>query len=190
VNTVAPNQVERPLLIYDGDCSFCKRWVERWRKLVDGQIHFEPYQHVAGQFAQIPLEEIEQAIHLVEPDGRVASGAHAVLRMLWLAGHKRWLYWSYSNIPLVGIASESVYRFVSRHRGGMNTLDLALLGRNTEPVTYFRTRSIFLRLLGVIYLISFLSLAVQITGLVGGHGLSPVADYLNFLRDRIGGIEK
>src|SRR5437868_15435680 len=36
------------------------------------------------------------------------------------------------------------------------------------------SRSLFLRTLGVVYLIAFVSLAVQITGLVGEHGVLPV----------------
>ena len=40
---------------------------------------------------------------------------------------------------------------------------------------FVRSRWLFLRLLGVVYLIAFVSLAVQITGLVGEHGLLPSA---------------
>src|SRR5689334_14335160 len=42
-------------------------------------------------------------------------------------------------------------------------------------VTFIRSRWLFLRLLGAVYLIAFSSLAVQITGLVGEHGLLPAA---------------
>ena len=41
-------------------------------------------------------------------------------------------------------------------------------------VTFVRSRQLFLRLLGLVYLIAFVSLAVQIAGLVGAHGLLPV----------------
>ena len=39
-------------------------------------------------------------------------------------------------------------------------------------------RDLFLRLLGLIYLVAFLSLLVQVTILVGSHGLLPVGEYL------------
>ena len=42
-------------------------------------------------------------------------------------------------------------------------------------MTFVRSRWLFLRLLGIVYLIAFVSLAVQITGLVGEHGLLPAA---------------
>ena len=37
---------------------------------------------------------------------------------------------------------------------------------------------LFLRLLGIIYLVAFISLAVQIKGLVGKHGILPVGEFL------------
>jgi lipase maturation factor 1 len=47
-----------------------------------------------------------------------------------------------------------------------------------EDSAGFLSRWLFLRLLGIIYLIAFLSLWTQIDGLVGHDGILPVADYL------------
>src|SRR5438067_8137261 len=44
--------------------------------------------------------------------------------------------------------------------------------------TYILAAWLFLRLLGLIYLVAFLSLAVQIKGLVGREGILPAADFL------------
>jgi len=49
-----------------------------------------------------------------------------------------------------------------------------------EPPTLYLTRWLFLRLLGGIYFIAFASLAVQITGLVGEHGLLPAGEFLDW----------
>jgi hypothetical protein len=46
-------------------------------------------------------------------------------------------------------------------------------------VTFVRSRWLFLRLLGLVYLVAFLSLAVQITGLVGDHGILPAREFLD-----------
>ncbi len=48
--------------------------------------------------------------------------------------------------------------------------------------TYQASRWLFLRLLGVVYLVAFLSLAFQIVGLVGRHGLFPAGEYLDRAR--------
>jgi hypothetical protein len=52
--------------------------------------------------------------------------------------------------------------------------------------TWHRSRWLFLRLLGVVYLIAFASLAVQIMGLVGAHGLFPAGTYLESARSVYG----
>jgi len=44
--------------------------------------------------------------------------------------------------------------------------------------TYVLSRWLFLRLLGVVYFVAFVSLALQITGLVGEHGILPATGFL------------
>jgi hypothetical protein len=53
-------------------------------------------------------------------------------------------------------------------------------------MTFTRSRWLFLRLIGFVYLIAFVSLAVQITGLVGEHGLLPVREFLGQIREQYG----
>ncbi len=53
--------------------------------------------------------------------------------------------------------------------------------------THVLARWLFLRLLGVVYLVAFVSLAVQITGLVGEHGILPAQPYLERARALYGG---
>ncbi|MCP5518405.1 MAG: lipase maturation factor family protein [Verrucomicrobiales bacterium] len=55
-----------------------------------------------------------------------------------------------------------------------------------SPRTFFISRWWFLRALGLIYLLAFLSLAPQIDGLLGGDGLLPAARHLRFLRAHAG----
>ena len=47
------------------------------------------------------------------------------------------------------------------------------------PRSYMLTRWLFLRALGLVYLFAFGSLAVQITGLIGSHGILPAGDFLS-----------
>jgi predicted DCC family thiol-disulfide oxidoreductase YuxK len=106
-----------PLFIYDGDCSFCRFWLERWRKRTGDRVEYEPYQKVATQFPQIPKEEFVRAAKLIEADGKMYSGAAAVLR-LWTyrSGLGKLWWWSYRHVPLFAASSEMMYRFVARHR--------------------------------------------------------------------------
>ncbi len=52
--------------------------------------------------------------------------------------------------------------------------------------TYAVTRWVFLRALGVIYLIAFVSLWVQVKGLIGSQGILPAQQYLHMLRNYVG----
>ncbi|HEX4601737.1 MAG TPA: lipase maturation factor family protein [Gemmatimonadales bacterium] len=56
-----------------------------------------------------------------------------------------------------------------------------------ERPTYLLGRWLFLRLLGLMYLIAFVSLAVQITGLVGAHGVLPAQRFLERAHALYGG---
>ena len=56
----------------------------------------------------------------------------------------------------------------------------------TTRLTYAFTRWFFLRLLGLIYLIAFVSLWTQISGLVGSHGILPAGPWLDALRAHLG----
>src|SRR5438105_799982 len=98
---VAPNPAKvltKPLLVYDGDCGFCKRWVVRWRAATGDAVDYAPYQTVAARFPHIPLLAFRQAVHLLEPDGRVTRGAAAAFRSFKLARRSRWLDWAYRHV--------------------------------------------------------------------------------------------
>ena len=51
------------------------------------------------------------------------------------------------------------------------------------------TQSLFLRGVGLVYLIAFLSLEWQVEGLFGADGLRPIADYLARVREALGGAD-
>ena len=55
-----------------------------------------------------------------------------------------------------------------------------------EPEDFLLSRWLFLRLLGLVYLIAFASLAVQITGLIGEHGIMPAGQFLQAARSYYG----
>ncbi|HEY8091562.1 MAG TPA: lipase maturation factor family protein, partial [Polyangiaceae bacterium] len=55
-----------------------------------------------------------------------------------------------------------------------------------EPASYELTRFAVLRLLALVYLVAFLSLALQMDGLLGSHGLLPIASFLPRLHTHLG----
>ncbi len=65
--------------------------------------------------------------------------------------------------------SEAAYRFISGHRGLLTHATHLLWGRTLEPARYDLVSALFLRGLGLIYLAAFVSLALQVRGLVGAR---------------------
>jgi predicted DCC family thiol-disulfide oxidoreductase YuxK len=186
VATVA-SPPSKPLMIFDGDCNFCRRWIARWQQATGDRVDYLPFQHptVPEHFPEIPREQFEQAVQLIEPSGEVYSAAEAVFRTLACAPRKHWTLWAYENIPGIGPITECWYHAVARHREPFSLLTRLLWGEHVERSSYFLSRWVFLRLLGVIYLIAFLSLWTQIGGLIGTHGIYPAGQTMQMAHEEV-----
>jgi predicted DCC family thiol-disulfide oxidoreductase YuxK len=180
------NPPPKALMIWDGECHFCRRWIERWREITVGEVDYATYQEAANRFPEIPLEQFQRAVAFIEPDGQTFFGAEAVYRSLRYQGSRKWLAWSYDRIPGFAAISETAYNFIARHRGLGSSITRLLWGKDVRPPTYFWARRWFLRALGLIYLIAFVSFWVQVDGLVGSNGISPVNQFLPTVREQLG----
>jgi hypothetical protein len=161
-------------LLYDGDCEFCRRWVHRWRQKIGDTVEYRATQ--------------TDKVRLIDARGHEFAGVAAILHALSYVGERRWIRGLYEHAPPFRAIADAAYSFVSRHRDGFARLDRFLYGNDqrTGAGTYFLTRSLFLRLLGVTYLAAFASIAVQIDGLVGSRGIAPAARFLAAVHERFG----
>lgn len=107
----------KPLLVYDGDCDFCRKWITRWRRASGEGVDYAPYQEAAARFPQLQPERFKSAVHLIEPDGRISQGAEAVFRSLSYTPGRGWWLWLYLRVAPFAALSEWGYRQVARHRG-------------------------------------------------------------------------
>ncbi|HEX9751316.1 MAG TPA: DCC1-like thiol-disulfide oxidoreductase family protein [candidate division Zixibacteria bacterium] len=122
----------RPLLIWDGECGFCRFWIMRWQTLTCGQVDYEPYQSAAARFPAIPIEQFKRSVVHVAPDGTIRAGAHAVLTTLAAARHRRWLLTLYERIAPFRIAAEWLYRIVANNRAFLSKLTRLIWGEYDE----------------------------------------------------------
>lgn len=165
-----------PLLIYDGDCGFCYYWVKYWQALTGDKVHYAPYQQVEQAFPAIPQEEFQRAVQYVDTDKVISSGAKASFQVVSQAeGGGVWL-WCYRYVPFFGILSEKAYHLISTHREFFYRICLIVYGHHYLPPRYDVISWIYLRCLGLIYCSAFISFGVQALGLIGSHGIIPVAD--------------
>jgi lipase maturation factor 1 len=193
-STLMPNKphlrVSHPppkaLLIWDGECHFCRLWIERWREITAGKVEYASYQEVAARFPEVSVDQFQHAIVFIAPDGEVFLAAEAVYRSLGFQRSREWLAWSYDHLPGFAGVSESLYGFIARHRKFGSAVTKSLWGKEVRRPTYLWARRWFLRALGAIYLIAFVSLWVQVDGLVGSDGISPVNQFLPAAHAQIG----
>ena len=174
-----------PLVVYDGDCSFCRRWLKRYESICPPQrVAWSPYQKAAGSFPGIPESQFSKAMHLIHPDGHHTKGAHAVFELMKLVDLRTWPLVLYRFLIPFRWICDALYHLVSNHRTGANLLAKVAWGPLEVPSTTLLTRRLFLRMLGVIFLIAFLSLGWQMNGLIGPEGLQPANELLGWLDAR------
>lgn len=174
------------MMIYDGDCHFCRHWIERWKEDAGEHIAFVPWQQVASRFPDIPQNAFENAVQWVGADGRVMSGADAVFRMIEASPYApRWMRWLW-HFPGVKTIVRWSYRVIAKHRGIFSFLTKLLWGSNPKRPTYRLAHWLLLRMIALVYFIAFLSLAFQLRGLIGARGVLPAGEFLELVKSRFG----
>ncbi len=105
------------VVLYDGPCGFCSRWVKYWEKTL-ARHRFEiasldePW--VADQL-RMPQEELLTDIRLLTADGQLISGADVYLyvtRRIWWA----WPFSAIFSFPGFNQLIHAGYRWFARNR--------------------------------------------------------------------------
>lgn len=176
---------ERALLIYDGDCNFCKGWVKRWEHSIGDRIDYAQSQKVAHEFPISP-QVFKSSVVLIDKDGAVYKGAKAVFKALSNKPGKAAgvYYYLYERIGFFALICEKFYSLVAKNRGFFSSASRFFWGKNLNPSTYHYSSWLFVRLLGVVGLIAILSLWTQATGLFSSDGIAPIANFMSALENQ------
>jgi predicted DCC family thiol-disulfide oxidoreductase YuxK len=177
---------DKPLVIFDGKCGFCRIWIRYWEQLTGRELEYAASQDVAAGYPQIPATSFGQSVQLVMPDGDVISGARAVFTTLTYAPGMKWLLWVYDHVPGFAPVTEAAYKLISAQRTFFYHLTRFTFGRDISPLRYAGVEWLFLRILAAIYFIAFASFGLQITGLIGARGILPAGRYLTAVHDTFG----
>jgi len=183
---MAASKLRKPLLIWDGDCRFCRAWVGYAQRLTNDQVEYVTSEEIDPDQFGIEREALSKSVHLVLQDGKVLKGAEAVFTALSLGkGGKgdHGLLWCYRSIPLFRPVSEAGYEFIAENRYSFSMVSRFLWGSTIAPLQYQMTRWLFLRGLALVFMFAFCSLQVQWRPLIGGQGLTPVAGTMGALSD-------
>jgi len=117
-DSVGPAEMaDRGVILYDGHCGFCSRWVNYWAETLKrhgfkiGALD-EPW--VASQL-KMPYEELVTDIRLLMPDEKMVSGADVYLyvaRQIWWA----WPFYAVFSLPGFNWLIRTGYRWFARNR--------------------------------------------------------------------------
>ncbi|HMK85860.1 MAG TPA: lipase maturation factor family protein [Steroidobacteraceae bacterium] len=182
-------QATRPLLLYDGDCGFCLYWARYWQALTGDRVQYRPFQEVTAQYPQISLAEFQRAVQYIASDGARASAAEASFLTLSHARGKGFWLALYRKLPGFAFLAELAYAFIAAHRPAFYRVSLLLWGKGYRPPRYDLVAFLFLRGFALIYLSAFVSFGVQALGLIGSHGILPLAEIVDAF-NRSGGVER
>lgn len=111
--------MERPLLVFDGDCAFCTRSVRFVEKRIRRHPTIVSWQSLDLDGVGLTRAECEEAVQWIGADGRRASAHIAVARTL-IHGGRGWsaLGWLLL-VPGVRQLAGLVYRWIARNRHRM-----------------------------------------------------------------------
>ena len=126
---------DKPVLIWDGKCGFCKYWVTRWQNMTGDSIEYRTFQQAAADFPDIPLKEFKKASRLIETDGSVYAGPDSAYRSYDYSSKKEYPYhrWYTQNATFRKL-SDHGYNFIAKHRPAMFKLTKMMFG--SDPLNF------------------------------------------------------
>ena len=168
----------KPLMVYDGDCNFCTLWVRRWQQMTGDSVDYLP-----AQDPQWPPDSPKFRANNSKPPSNSSKPMAGLFRRgsgLSRAGHNpnAMAVAQFTKIRLPSPKSLNGLIVVAENRSFFSRLTRWFWGRHVEQPTQFLTRWVFLRALGLIYLIAFVSLWTQISGLIGHNGILPTDQFM------------
>ncbi len=107
----------RGVVLYDGQCGFCSRWVKYWAGTL-GQYGFEIaslYESWVAEKVKMPHQELLTDIRLLTTDGQLISGADVYLyvtRRIWWA----WPFYAIFSLPGFNRLIHVGYKWFARNR--------------------------------------------------------------------------
>ncbi|MEM6822880.1 MAG: lipase maturation factor family protein [Verrucomicrobiota bacterium] len=177
---------KRPLLIYDGTCGFCKRWVRRFLARTGNAFDYKPYQDVKDEFPDIPETDFERGAQLIELDNTRHSGARAMLGALALGSGPKWPLKIYQLHPIAKKVIDLVYQFIASNRSTFSLLDRWIYGTRIAPPSFAISSDLLIRTTAACFFIAFASLWVQLDGLYGPEGIAPISNLVEIVWERLG----
>ena len=146
---------KHPVMVWDGECQFCKLCTDRFNSLANDDIEFIPFQDLPNKYPNAPdLDYKKSVVFFI--NNQTYTGAAAVFSFYNTIG-KKWPLRLYDRFKIFSKISEMFYRFIANKRRLFRLIVNAFWGSNFLPDTYKISGWIYGRLLGLVGLIAFFS---------------------------------
>lgn len=114
----APEFGSRSIIVYDGDCPFCRKQIARIRRWDRAESFEYVPRRTPGleeRFPKLAEGDFNTGMRLVAPDGCIHVGADAVYQIAARLPFWRRLAWLY-RIPGLHRLARAVYAWIAAHR--------------------------------------------------------------------------
>jgi len=107
---------DQPVLIYDGNCGFCRAAVRFAQVRIKADLCVTAFQVSDLESLGVTRQRAAREVLWVAPDGQVSGGAQAVAKLLIAAGRPWAGIGIAMQLPVLRVGASCSYRFVARNR--------------------------------------------------------------------------
>jgi len=141
---------KKPMMVFDGNCGFCKYWIVKWMKITKLTVDYKPFQEIAHEFKDIPLDYFKSAVRYIDLNGKVTSGPDAAYITYYNQEKVAFLHRWYLEKKWFQRISDLAYQWIADHRDFMSKISIWLFGKNpANPKGYWKVY------LGVLFFLLF-----------------------------------
>jgi predicted DCC family thiol-disulfide oxidoreductase YuxK len=108
----------RPIVVYDGQCAFCRSSIDRIRRRDRHQQFCYVPREAPGleeRFPAVAEGDFNAGMRLIEPDGTIHVGSDAIFHIASHLPWFRWFAWTY-KLPVFGFVTRKCYAWVAANR--------------------------------------------------------------------------
>ncbi len=105
-------------LVYDGHCSFCRRWVSRIAHRDRGgtfELVARQTEGLTKRFPKLAEGDFNSGMRLITPDDTIHIGADAAYQIACRLRYWRWIAWLY-HVPGIHSLTRAVYAWIAANR--------------------------------------------------------------------------
>lgn len=110
--------LRKSTLVYDGQCSFCRRCVSRiarWDRRDALELVARQTKGLTERFPRLVEGDFNTGMRLITPDDTIHVGADAAYQVARRLRYWRWIAWVY-HVPIIHRLLRSAYAWIAAHR--------------------------------------------------------------------------